>query len=498
MISQQQSIKNMRFMSVFSTPALSSDFLTVSTPEFPGVETINENVKDVLKELLLYIHSKSPREAGQIQDDENITERMQIVITVLFLLEKAEKHQWPLVRYQNSFYLYTGTYWQKINEDVLRGFLGTAAQRIGIHSLIAKHYGFRDQLIKQFRSDAFFEIPQQDHTATMINLSNGTFVVSPTVRYLKPFNKDDFMLYKLSFPYEATASCPKFLSYIDRVLPDINKQKVLAEFLGYVFLKNNVLKLEKGLILYGDGSNGKSVFFEIVLKLLGTDNVSNYTLQSLTDASGYTRSLLPGKLLNYASEISSKMNPTMFKMLISGEPVEARMIYDKPFLLQDYCKFMFNTNVLPKDIEHNDGFFRRFIIIHFDQQIQDEEKNPKLAQEIVETELPGIFNWVLDGLDRVIKQQGFSKCPAIDAAIAEYRKLSDSVALFLEDGGFEPSLDDFKSLKDVFSSYRLFCQQGNYTSCSERTFSDRLKGHGYHVVRKSAGRVVGITRHFQN
>ena len=84
----------------------------------------------------------------------------------------------------------------------------------------------------------------------------------------------------------------------------------------------------------------------------------------------------------------------MFKMLISGEPVEARMIYDKPFLLQDYCKFMFNTNVLPKDIEHIEGFFRRFIIINFDQQIKDDEKNPKLAQEIVESELPGIFNWV--------------------------------------------------------------------------------------------------------
>ena len=496
MISQQQSIKNMRFFSVYNEPKPNP--LRILTTEVVDIEMESENVNDVLKNLLLYIHAKSPREASQIQDDENITERMQIVITISFLLEKADKHQWPLVRYQNSFYVYTGSFWQKIHEDVLKNFLGTAAQRIGIQTLLAKHYGFRDHLIKQFKSDAFFEIPMQDHAVTMINLSNGTFVISPTARYLKPFDKDDFMLYKLSFPYESNASCPKFLSYLDRVLPDINKQKVLAEFLGYVFLKNNVLKLEKGLILYGDGSNGKSVFFEIVLKLLGTDNVSNYTLQSLTDSTGYTRSLLPGKLLNYASEISSKMNPTMFKMLISGEPVEARMIYDKPFLLENYCKFMFNTNVLPKDIEHNEGFFRRFIIINFDQQIKDDEKNPKLAQVIVESELPGIFNWVLEGLDRVLKQQGFSHCPAIDNAIAEYRKLSDSVALFLEDGMFEPSIDEFKSLKDVFGSYKLFCQHGNYTACSERTFSDRLRGHGYQVVRKSAGRVLGITRNFQN
>lgn len=498
MKSQMQSIKNLGLWSVIKTPTIETNPLNILSAADASAALINENVNDVLKNLLLYIHSKSPREAGQIQDDENITERMQIVIAIAFLLEKANKHQWPLVRYQNSFYVYTGSYWQKIHEDILRNFLGTAAQRIGIHSLIAKHYGFREHLIKQFRSDAFFESPKQERSVTMINLSNGTFVISPTARFLKPYDKDDFMLYKLSFPYESTASCPKFLSYLDRVLPDENKQKVLAEFLGYVFLKNSVLKLEKGLILYGDGANGKSVFFEIVLKLLGKDNVSNYTLQSLTDASGYTRSLLPGKLLNYASEISSKMNPTMFKMLISGEPVEARMIYDKPFLLQDYCKFMFNTNILPKDIEYNDGFFRRFIIIHFDQQIQDCEKNPKLAQEIVESELPGIFNWVLEGLDRVLRQQGFSSCPAIDAAIAEYRMLSDSVALFLEDGALEPSLDDFKSLKDLFSSYRQFCQQGNYTSCSERTFSDRLKIHGYKVVRKSAGRVVGITRNLRN
>ena len=498
MISQQQSIKNMRLWSVYKTPTKQTSPLTILSAADASAAPIYEDVKDVLRNLLLYIHAKSPREAGQIQDDENITERMQIVITISFLLEKADTHQWPLVRYQNSFYVYTGSYWQKIHEDVLRNFLGTAANRIGIHSLIAKHYGFREHLIKQFRSDAYFEPPKQDQSSTMINLSNGTFVISPSARYLKPFDKDDFMLYKLSFPFESTASCPKFLSYLNRVLPDVNKQKVLAEFLGYVFLKNSVLKLEKGLILYGDGANGKSVFFEIVLKLLGTDNVSNYTLQSLTDTSGYTRSLLPGKLLNYASEISSKMNPTLFKMLISGEPVEARMIYDKPFLLHDYCKFIFNTNILPKDVEHNEGFFRRFLIIHFDQHIKEEEKNPRLAQEIVETELPGIFNWVLGGLDRIQVQKEFSSCPAADAIISEYRKLSDSVALFIDDAMFEPSLDDFKPLKDLFGAYRMFCQHGNYTACSERTFSDRLRVLGYQVTRKSLGRVVGITRNFKN
>src|SRR5690606_41567228 len=62
---------------------------------------------------------------------------------------------------------------------------------------------------------------------------------------------------------------------------DPERQRVLAEYLGFVFIKHgsNALKEEKALILYGTGANGKSVFFEVVNALLGTDNVSSYSLQ---------------------------------------------------------------------------------------------------------------------------------------------------------------------------------------------------------------------------
>jgi putative DNA primase/helicase len=333
-----------------------------------------------------------------------------------------------------------------------------------------------------------------DEYSTKVNLNNGTFIFSTTGSYLRDFDKADFLRYKLSFGYDLSAQCPKFDAYLNRVLPDIEKQQVIAEYLGYVFIRNSVLKLEKSLILYGSGANGKSVFFEIVQKLLGSSNVSNFTLQSLTDPSGYTRSMLTGKLVNYASEISSKMNPTLFKQLVSGEPVEARMIYGKPFILRDYARFIFNTNVLPKDLEHNTGFFRRFIIIEFDQTISDEEKNPMLANEIIQEELPGVFKWILDGLKRLLEQKDFSKCAAALQAVERYRKDSDSVALFLEDGNYAPSKDDRISLKEFFSLYREFCKDSNYMCCSNKAFSQRLTSYKYEITRQASGRVVGVKR----
>ncbi len=111
-------------------------------------------------------------------------------------------------------------------------------------------------------------------------------------------------------------------------------------------------------------ANGKSVFFEVVNSLLGgEENVSSYSLQSLTNDNGYFRAMLGNKLVNYASEINGNLETAIFKQLVSGEPVEARLPYGEPFTLTNYAKLIFNCNELPKDVEQSNAYFRRFLII---------------------------------------------------------------------------------------------------------------------------------------
>lgn len=453
---------------------------------------VKETVEQVLKQLIKTIDTKDIEVFPDLANIENLTENSQVVLLIEFVLKIAKDNNWPLARYQSEYYLYTGTYWQKLEDDDLKQFIGAVAEKIKIPELTAKFYIFRDKYMKQFYSAAYFTPPESSQDDVKINLSNGTFVFSPVDSGLKPHDKDDFMLHKLPFEYDPNADCPLFQQYLDRVLPDKDKQMVLAEFMGYVFTKNRVLKLEKGLILYGSGQNGKSVFFEIMTSLIGSENVTNYSLQSLTNESGYTRARLTGKLLNYATEISDKMDTTIFKALISGEPIEARMIYKEPFILEDYCRFIFNTNNLPNDVEHNLGFYRRFSIVHFDQTIPDDEKDPLLAKKIIQNELSGVLNWVVVGLNRLFKNGGFTQSASLDITLEEFRKKSDTVAQFLEDGNYEPSLDNSMTLKDVFSKYTSFCNETKCKGCSARDFSDRLRNHGFSVKRQAKGRIVGI------
>ena len=279
-----------------------------------------------------------------------------------------------------------------------------------------------------------------------------------------------------------------FDKYLGRVVPDADCRKVLAEYLGYIFINN--LKLEKALILYGSGANGKSVFFEIVNAILGDENICSYSLQNLTKYDSYQRAELSNKLLNYASEINGKLEASIFKQLVSGEPVEARQIYGKPFVMRDYGKLMFNCNELPKEVEQTNAFFRRFIIIPFNQTIPESEQDPEMAKKIIASELSGVFNWLLDGLRRVLAQRKFTQSEMVQDQVDAYRRESDSVAMFIEEEGYSPAIDDFVFLKALYGDYKTFCCDNGYKTCSIRTFSERIKMIGFLTERKTPGNVV--------
>lgn len=336
--------------------------------------------------------------------------------------------------------------------------------------------------------------PERNTGTTLINLLNGTFEVSAKSQHLRLPSANDFITYQLPFPYSPEADAPTFQSYLDKVLPDKERQAVLQEYLGYVFISPQTLKLEKVLLLYGGGANGKSVFIETVNALLGRENVSSYSLQTLTESKGYTRAELATKLLNCASEISGKMENDAFKLLASGEPIEARQIYGRPFTMEHYAKFLFSTNELPKEVEQTDGYFRRWLIVPFDITIPEQEQDKELAQKIIANELSGIFNWVLEGLKRLLIRKNFTDCAAVRKQIAEFRMQSDNVQMFLEDAEYKPSLTDCTTLQELFNEYKGYCSTNGYFSCSKHKFSQRLRKIDYVVERKNYGNVVFIEK----
>lgn len=422
-----------------------------------------------------------------------LTKNHYIIICVEEIINLAKSNNWGLCKKNGSVYLFNGAHWTEIEKERFQFFLGEVALKMGVEKFKGKIYTFKSDLYKQFMADAFMSTPPVRKDEVLINLLNGTFEIRPTIRVLREFDQKDFLTHILSFEYSISATAPLFQKYLDEVLPDKDKQKVLAEYMGYIFIKPSLLKLEKVLLLFGTGANGKSVFFEIINALLGSENVSNFSLQSLTDEKGYNRVKLSGKLLNYVSELNANFETSVFKQLASGEPIEARSPYKEPFILTDYAKLMFNCNELPNEVEHTNAFFRRFLIIEFDVTIPESNQDKELSKKIIDVELSGVFNWILEGLDRLLLQNNFSKCAAIDNARSDYEKQSDSVHLFISENGFKVSTSNYILISDLYPMYKDFCKEEGFKLLGKSKFIARLNLLKLFVTRKNVGNVVYLS-----
>ncbi len=469
---------------------------------FPEIGQLNHELQDLENQLA--------GSNGQFRDDPAIRDKVKavqdqldkkklkqphyLIITIEQILELAVQNQWDICRKHSFIYLFNSAYWSLSDDNELKTFLGKAAERMGVERFKARYYLFRDNLFKQFLAVANLPTPERPKDAVFVNLQNGTFEIIGQETRLRDFRREDFITYQLPFEYNSSAKAPLFAAYLNRVLPDKDRQKILAEYLGYVFIQPSTLKLEKTLLLYGTGANGKSVFFEVVNALLGPENVSSYSLQSLTNDNGYFRAKLANILVNYASEINGTLETSIFKQLVSGEPVEARLPYGDPFTLTHYAKLIFNCNELPKDVEHSHAFFRRFLIIPFDVTIPEAEQDRELSKKIITQELSGVFNWVLDGLNRLLEQKQFTDCEAVRLQLEQYKKQSDSVQMFLEDYAYAASAINYRPLKELYNEYRLFCQDNGYKPVQSGNFKKRLEAVGITIEKKNIGLVAYVQR----
>ena len=451
--------------------------------------------EQLISDLLAQVKKVDFYGLAQLEDpSEKLKQKHHLVIVVEHLLDLANRNNWGLCRREGFVYTYNGAYWRQFEADELQRFLMQAAERMGLMKLEARSHLVGEQLLKQFLTSAYLPAPAPNREIIRVNLQNGTFDIGPKTQKLRPPNRADFLTHQLPFAHDETAAALNWQTFLNRVLPDESSQLVLAEYLGYVFVHPSQLKLEKVLLLHGSGANGKSVFFEVVTALLGPENVSNYSLNSLTSEPAYCRANLTKSLVNYASELSKGLEADAFKQLVSGEPIEARLPYGKPFIIRDYAKLIFNCNELPTDVEHTHAYFRRFLIIPFPVTIPEAEQDKTLAARIIAHELPGVFNWMLAGLHRLLAQNGFTDCEAARQQIDEYRRQSDSVRLFLEEYGYVAAPSAWRPAREVYAEYRSFCQSDGYRPVAQQKFKGRLRAAGIDETRRNAGRGFHLSR----
>lgn len=370
--------------------------------------------------------------------------------------------------------VFTGSHWQVIEPQQWKDFVARCAEKCGLPESQRMNPVFMKAL---FEGVAFNlaeyrkrRIPEGE---VWLNMRNGTLIIkSDGSVTLREHDKDDLFTYTLDYAYDPQADSPLWHNFINRVLPEPDQRLLLSEFIGYCLMPRH--SLERMLLFYGEGLNGKSVTLEIIESLLGSMNVSYLSLADLTN-DDVKRAAIEGKMLNISHESGKDVNPNVLKQMTSGERVLIKHLYHNPREICDYGKLIAAFNILPR-AENSFGFFRRLLILPYQVTIPKEEIDRQLASKL-KTELPGILNWVLAALPALMTRGEFSPCASCDRALEQYRLQSDNVRLFLSE--MCQTSEQGTSGKNLFEAYRGYCFSSQLKPLGKTRFYDRLESLGY-------------------
>ena len=226
------------------------------------------------------------------------------------------------------------------------------------------------EVIDKIKSLTYTEISDFDSDPNIMTLENGVFNITTQQRTdHTPTNLSKVLIPCRFIEGVTDISETKFWKYLISTCTvngklDEDMSDDILELMASCFVKRQID--EKSFILLGNGDNGKSVLLLYLNSMLGKDNVSNISLQTLADDKFQVASL-DGKMANIFTDIEEhELKKTgIIKAISSGEPVSVRHLYGEPFDMYPYAKLIFSCNRFPKVYDQSDGFFRRWIIIEF-------------------------------------------------------------------------------------------------------------------------------------
>lgn len=317
-----------------------------------------------------------------------------------------------------------------------------------------------------------FSVAKDFNTGNYINLEDGILDLSSYK--LKKHSPEYLSTIQLPFKYRLKMETPIFDKYLnDITCGDIEIQNVLQEITGYCLC--NSTSAEKAFYFVGSGCNGKSVYAKILQLLSGDGNYSNTSLSSIGGNFGLAQ--LSTRNVNISAENNeSKVNSEVFKAIVSGDTIEVNRKYKDAISVKIHTKLVFLFNSLPICDDLTYGYFRKVLIIPFNQRISNKNIDVNLIDKL-KKELPGIFQWAIQGLKRLQKNNyKFSKCKAAEIALNKYKETLNPIAEFFDSNYTFVKGASIKR-SDIYKHYYDSCINNSMEIVSCQKFWQLLKAH---------------------
>jgi P4 family phage/plasmid primase-like protien len=279
-----------------------------------------------------------------------------------------------------------------------------------------------------------------------VALANG--VLDLRTREFTSWSPQHFLRRKLAGTYDPQAAAPQFAKFLARLFANQDPQTwteltaLLQEFAGAA-LCTRLLRREqrRALFLVGPSRTGKSELARLFGHLIGTPVASpsvgqlgeRFGLASLFDAVAWIR--------DDAVNEGDRLDPQKFKTVVTGEPIDIERKNRPAVRVALAMPVILTANSLPASRDASDAVFNRALVVDLTNVIDEESAvtvhkqlnippGMWLADFLFEREGPGILNWALAGLERLLVRGHYDIPAAVAASLQRFKDESNAVAEF--------------------------------------------------------------------
>ena len=313
-------------------------------------------------------------------------------------------------------------------------------------------------------------------TNGLYNIKDGSF---------RDFTPDVVITNKIPWPYNPAAYSELLDHTLDRLAcNDPEVRALLEEMVGYCLYRRN--ELGKAFILIGDKSNGKSTFLHVVKNMLGDSNIASLDLKELGDR--FKTAELFGKLANIGDDIGDEFiaNASVFKKLVTGDRVNVERKGQDPFEFNNYAKFLFSANNIPRMKDKTGAVQRRLVIVPFDAKFtpNDPDFRPFIKDELCEQDsMEYLIVLGLKALKSVLGKAQFTTSKRVQGQLDEYEQNNNPIIGFIQEVGLDGIVNE--ATDSVYRRYKEYCIANNFQALSKIEFSRQItKRCGFTTVPK--------------
>lgn len=266
----------------------------------------------------------------------------------------------------------------------------------------------------------------------------------------------------------------EWIRFLMQAVPDEADRELLQMFAGLCLTGDT--SPQRALLLIGEGGTGKGTFTRVLEKVLGNLATSS-AIENIKDGSFLVGTLV-GKRMCTVSELPRSFDWLPFKRITGEDQISVDVKNKTPYTTKLDMKLVILSNVMPflGDDVSNNSLLRRFLPVAFN--VRPTEADPDLIGRLTaDAELPGILNWMLDGL-RLLQDRGM-RFPSSETSklTREIVEESNQVISFIR--------DECAYIKDVtatsgelYDEYRKWCGTNGHKPLSAKGFSKQLLAAG--------------------